>query len=257
MKNIAIIQARLGSKRFPRKVLANISGEFNTLSLLIARLRKSKKLYGIVVATTSLNEDKEIVKLCDKLNLDCYDRGNPNSALDTTIGAINWLKEKLHKKFNVADITADCPLICPDMLDQLLNDFLIFNLDYYSNCMIRSFPVGFDIQIYKHNMLIDVDEYVVNTNHRVHSGWNIWAYSDMLLEKNTYKFANHTAIESFFYPNWRLVVDYPEDLLLIKEILKAVGPYAGFEEITNYIKNNKYLLEINKNCKQKIAGLDK
>ena len=66
---VAIVQARINSKRFPGKVLKKINGK-TILEILLKRLQKSKKITKIVVATSNENSDLAIVKLANKLNFD-------------------------------------------------------------------------------------------------------------------------------------------------------------------------------------------
>ena len=59
---LAIVQARNGSIRFPRKVLRQV-GKFSVLGLLIERLKQSKLLSEIVIVTTTQPEDDSLVEL--------------------------------------------------------------------------------------------------------------------------------------------------------------------------------------------------
>ena len=80
MKTLAIVQARLGSKRFPKKVLSEIKGK-SIIEILLSRLSQSKEIDKIVVATTSKKEDLELVSLVSRLGYE-YFCGSENDVLD-------------------------------------------------------------------------------------------------------------------------------------------------------------------------------
>ena len=64
-----IIQARTGSKRLPNKVLKRINKKQNILEFLINRLKLSKTINKLILATTNLKEDDRILKInSTKLN---------------------------------------------------------------------------------------------------------------------------------------------------------------------------------------------
>ncbi len=265
--NIAIIQARCGSSRFPNKVLQELWNGKSVLEILVERLRLSKELDMIVVGTTTEPEDLQIKELCDKIGIDCYNVGNRDSAMDTVYKTIQEIKKIIDDKyFNVIDITADCCLIDPFQIDIIINQYKKYNYNYISNCMIRSFPIGFDIQIYENYYFERINEIIKNKNHRVHTGWNIWTHSVQLnsyLQDNlefpeNLFFGNVCAEDQYFKPDWRIVLDYPEDLILLKNIINHFNRIDfTYQEIIDYLIDNPKLLKINENCTQKVAGKDK
>jgi spore coat polysaccharide biosynthesis protein SpsF len=260
--NVAIVQARMNSTRLPGKVLKNIYDDLNLLDLLIKRLKLSEKIDKIVVGCTTDEADVEILDFCITNNIICFNIGNPNESIDTVYNVSKEITRLTKKSISIIDITADCPLIDPFMIDEMLERFIYEKYDYLSNCMVRSYPRGFDIQIYNSKLLDLANEIVINPNHRQHSGWNIWAYSADIqsifgMEKKC-KFGNILASSIYFHPEWRLCIDYPEDLELIEKIIDHFGKNniqnISYDKIINYLIMNPKLLEINKNCKQKIAG---
>jgi spore coat polysaccharide biosynthesis protein SpsF len=262
MKNIAIVSARMGSNRFPGKVMTDLWDGKPVLQILIERLKLSKKIDKIVVTTTPEENNNPIIKLCFDLGID-FVYGHKEEALQSVCEAVKQQRIIEADELNVIDITGDCPFIDPFQIDEMLTEFVCKGYHYLSNCMVRSFPIGFDIQIYRDSLLILVNEIVKNKSHRVHSGWNIWAYSSVIQKNDTYgyvrplKFGNIVADEKYNYPDWRVVLDYPEDLKLLKIL---IGSFARinftYQEIIDFLKVNPELLKININCKQKIPGKD-
>ena len=257
MKYIAFVQARVGSERFPNKVLTELWNGKSVLEVLIERLKLSKKLDDIIVATTDEKEDLKIVELCKKLNIKCCNKGKKESALESLFEAYSLLKlNYLIKDIVIIDITADCPFIDSYLLDEMIEDYEKGKYDYYSNVITRSFPIGFDIQIYNENLLHKIYRFVSNPYHRVHTGINILNYLKEIQDVfNNIKVGNISAKDIYFHPDWRIVLDYQEDLILLKNIINYFNRIDfTYKEIIQYLTCNELLLEINRTCKQKIFG---
>ena len=113
MKFLAVIAARMGSSRFPGKVLFPLCG-IPVLSLIIRRLGYSKKLDGIMVATTQLAQDDEVEKICEIENTKCF-RGPEEDVLGRYANAAKGSKDR-----RIIRITADCPFVSGETLDPVL-----------------------------------------------------------------------------------------------------------------------------------------
>src|SRR5205085_5191112 len=77
---VAIIQARVGSTRLPRKVFAEIAGR-PMLWHVVNRVRKARCVDRTVVATSKETGDDAIAAFCDRFEVDCY-RGSETDVLD-------------------------------------------------------------------------------------------------------------------------------------------------------------------------------
>ena len=125
MKVGAIIQARMNSSRFPGKVLKKI-GSKSVLEFLIDRLQRSKNLEQIVLATTTNSSDDDLERLAKTKNINIF-RGSENDVLSRFSGASKICSSEI-----LLRITADCPLIDPELVDELILKFLNGKLDYLS-----------------------------------------------------------------------------------------------------------------------------
>ena len=141
MKLITIIQARQDSKRFPGKLLKKYNN-ITYLELLIKRVKKSKFIKKIIVATSINPLDIEIKKICKKLDIYCY-QGSEQDVIDRYYNAA-----KLFKAQNIVRITGDCPLIDPHVIDKVVKVFFDKSFDYATNTMPATYPDGFDIEIF-------------------------------------------------------------------------------------------------------------
>jgi spore coat polysaccharide biosynthesis protein SpsF len=113
---LAIIQARMGSSRLPGKVLLDLAGK-PMLRRVVERTRLAKTVDLVVVATTSEPSDDPVVELCAQLGYACY-RGSLYDVLDRYYQAARQFEAK-----NIVRITADCPLIDPQVVDRTVQAF--------------------------------------------------------------------------------------------------------------------------------------
>ena len=141
---VAIVQARLGSKRFPRKVLSLIHDK-TALEMLITRLKRAQTIDQIVLAIPIGPENDELLTFAKNLNIDCT-RGSEDDVLDRFYKAA----EVSNPDF-VVRITADCPLIDPKIVDQVVHLCINNNYEYASTD--ESFPDGLDVEVCKFAML--------------------------------------------------------------------------------------------------------
>ena len=113
---IAIIQARMGSSRLPGKVLLDIAGQ-PMLRRVVERTRLAKTIDQVVVATTRSHPTTRWSSCARRLGYDCY-RGSLYDVLDRYYQATRQFEAK-----NIVRITADCPLIDPEVIDRTVQAF--------------------------------------------------------------------------------------------------------------------------------------
>ena len=146
MKIAAIVEARMASKRLPGKVLLKAKN-ITMLDHLIDRLKKVKIIDEIIVATTINPLDQEIIDFCEAKEIRYY-RGSEDDVMGRVIGAAEYCNADI-----IVEITADCPIIDPSIVEQIINIYLFNNVDYVSNANIRSYPDGMDTQVYSIDIL--------------------------------------------------------------------------------------------------------
>jgi glutamate-1-semialdehyde 2,1-aminomutase len=227
MKTVAIIQARMGSTRFPNKVMSLICGK-PMIELLLSRLDKSKHIDERILATSD-NKNNDF--LCDfVIGLGCsVYRGSEQDVLDRYYQAAKKMKAKV-----VVRITGDCPLIDPEIVDQIIEVFKKDKLDYVSNTIIPTYPDGLDVEVFSFAALEKAWHKAKNKEEREH----VTPYlknSDQFLRKNIDYKDDHSAK--------RWTVDEPEDLVVIKKICEYFAPniYFKWQDILNlYVTNPEY-----------------
>jgi len=144
--NLAIVQARMTSSRLPGKVLSDICGK-PSLQRMLERINMASSIDKVVVATTINASDNLIVELCEKLKVDIF-RGDEDDVLGRFCGAAEVAEAEI-----VIRLTADCPMIDPDVIDEVVTAFSINNHDYLSNTIERTYPDGLDVEVMSINTL--------------------------------------------------------------------------------------------------------
>ena len=132
--------------------------------MLIKRLKRSKKVKNIIVATTTQKEDDKVVKFCENNSINFF-RGSKNDVLNRYYHA-----SKKYNVKNIIRITSDCPLIDPKILDKMIIEFKQKKLDYLSNTYPEpsTFPDGMDIEIFTFNSLKLANRYSNKKSEKEH-----------------------------------------------------------------------------------------
>lgn len=138
VKTIAVIQARLSSTRLPAKVMLDLDGQ-TLLQRVINRVRLSKFVDEIYVATSINNEDNVIANLCNTIQIECY-RGSLENVLSRfyEIG-------KIKNADIIVRITADNPLTEPKMIDKAIEFITHTKKDYVG---FKDVPYGSAVEVF-------------------------------------------------------------------------------------------------------------
>ena len=143
LKVVAIIQARMAASRLPGKVLKEL-GHMPVLGWIVARTRRAQLIDEVVVATTIDPGDDAVADYCQREGI-AFTRGSMQDVLDRYYQAA-----QAHQADVVVRLTADCPFIDPQMLDDNLRTFLQADppLDFAANRFpppfTRTIPIGLD-----------------------------------------------------------------------------------------------------------------
>ncbi len=140
--NLAVLQARTSSSRLPGKVLKPILG-VPMLVRQIERLRGSRLIDGLIVATSTEASDDAIEQLCRANKVECF-RGQLNDVLDRFYQAA-----KPAHPDHVVRLTGDCPLSDPQLIDKIIDYHLKGNFDYTSNTIEPTYPDGLDAEVFR------------------------------------------------------------------------------------------------------------
>ena len=243
-KIVATIEARMNSARLPGKVLKKI-GKFPSLELQVKRIRKSNFVDEIVIATTNKSVDDSIENFCKKINCKVF-RGSENDVMERILHAAKSESADIQ-----VQITGDCPLIDSEIIDDLIK-FILANkdLDFVSNEIERSFPVGLDCRVFKVSALEKANQLCRDSIHRVHGSTFIYIGEG----KKIFKSKNILAPKKLNLPNLRWTLDTKEDLNFFRTLAKHFnGDLSDLNsiDIIEWLELNPKVSKINQHIKQK------
>ena len=237
----AIIQARMGSTRLPGKVLMKIEGK-PMIWHVIDRLKRSKLIDLLVVATTTNKEDDPLEFFLKKAGINFY-RGSEQDVLGRYYQAALIFHSDV-----IVRITGDCPLIDPGITDDVISAYLKRQHEYdgASNVICRTFPRGLDTEVFSFLVLKKMWKKAKRPLDREHVTPYLYRHS------NIFKMLSVKNCKDFSTLRW--TVDEVSDLHLIKSIYKNLylkKRIFGFNTVINLLKSKPRLATINSHVKQK------
>jgi glutamate-1-semialdehyde 2,1-aminomutase/spore coat polysaccharide biosynthesis protein SpsF len=143
---VAIVQARMSSTRLPGKVLADLGGK-PMLEHIVLRLRRSRLINEVIVATSGTKADDRIAEAGTKKNFKVF-RGHEADVLDRYYHAAKSAEADI-----VVRVTGDCPLIDPEVVDRVIAAYLTEECDYASNTLVCTYPDGLDVEVFSFSAL--------------------------------------------------------------------------------------------------------
>lgn len=247
MKIVAIIQARMGSTRLPGKTLKKLAGQ-PAIAHVFDRLSRAKNIDEIWLATTSNPEDDQLAIWAKQSKINCY-RGQAEDVLDRYYQTAITAKAEV-----IIRITGDCPLLDPEIVDQIITEFLKNDYDYISNSQPPSYPDGLDVEVFSATVLGKAWREASLKSEREHVTPYIW--------KNPKIFRIKNFLYSENLSNFRWTLDTEEDLIFLNKILEAIknnppqSKYGNLKDILSIIKQHPDWININSKYKRN-EGYDK
>jgi len=229
--NLALIQARMGSSRFPGKVLEDLWGR-PMLWHVVNRVRKAKRVGKVVVATTDLAVDDPIARFCEREGFGVF-RGSEQDVLDRFYQAARSAEADV-----VVRITADCPLIDPSVIDRVLRRFERGDCDYASNILRYTYPDGLDTEVFSFVALERAWREARKPSEREH----VTPY----LRTEKFRTANVESELPVSPDKYRWTVDHPADLAFVRQVYGAFSKNGdfGFREVFDVLKERPELATI-------------
>jgi len=242
MKTAAIIQARMGSTRLPGKVLMEINGQ-PVLKRLIDRVKVSQSIDQVIVATGFDFKNDSLRRWCFHNEIDVYS-GPEDDVLQRVL-----LCAQYYHVDRIVDITGDCPLIDYRHIDAICRAMKEYTtIDYGSNIFPRTWPDGFDVQVYSTELLERIHEKLKDDNPvREHAGINIMQLKDVSM------FNHNPPSYTYHHPSWGLTLDEEDDLTLIRKIFTNFdqGDWFSAIDVIDFLHANMHLLNINSHVERK------
>lgn len=223
---VAILQARASSSRFPNKVLQEING-IPMILRQVDRIARSKKINKLIVATSDNSSDDLLVKVLERHGVETF-RGPLENVY---LRFLKVIESEIGDYF--VRLTADCPLVMPEIIDLLLESFNPENYDYMSNTIDPSFPDGLDVEVFTKSSFLSLRNLSLSHEELEHVTlayhWN----------KDNFRLANFKGNPDRSDMRW--TVDYPEDLAFVRSVYHHfLGQESTFEyhQVLEFLNSN-------------------
>lgn len=241
MKIGCIIQARMGSTRLPKKILMPFpfGGTRSNLEWIVNRVSQSKKINQLIIATTDDSSDDEVEIFAENNNVTVY-RGSVSNVLSRY-----YFAAKENNLDAIVRITGDCPCIDPEVIDCVIEQYMVNKDDYCSNTLERTFPHGLDIEIFSYNVLEEAYKNATQEYETEH-------VTPYIYKTNKQKFQISQVTLSKDYSDIRVTLDTYEDYMAICAIYQAF-PNGDFRlnELLELFERQPWIKYINNQIVQK------
>jgi spore coat polysaccharide biosynthesis protein SpsF len=244
MLNIGIVsQARLGSSRLPAKVLLSAGGK-TLLEWHMERLAASR--HPIILATTTRAEDDPLAEWAHEADLPVF-RGSEDNVLS------RYRECARHHNLDViVRVTSDCPLIDGHLVARGIEHYLAFDetRQYVTNGQQRTFPRGFDFEIFSRELLEEAWQNATEPYEFEHV--TPYFYQQRATGQKRMDIALRHFVQDHDHSDMRVTVDTVEDFELIRCLVEEFNAgYAGYQQITDTLLRHPQLVAINHHVEQK------
>ena len=254
---VAIIQGRMSSSRLPGKILADIAGQ-PMLQRVFIRTSRSASVTETIFATTTDPSDDPVAAYCDFSGIP-FKRGSLFDVLDRYYQAAKGAKADV-----VVRVTADCPIIDPTLIDDVVNTLINDEYDFVANRLPppfpRTYPIGLDVEACTFEVLEKAWKEAKEPQHREHAmpyfyeGIELTTINRQLqtgISPRGYKVAilHHTTN----FGDYRWTVDTSEDLEFIRQVYSRFDGRDDFtwKEVLELVHDEPKLMEINAGVQHK------
>ncbi len=234
---IACVKVRMGSTRYPGKVMYEVAGK-PLLGHLVSRIKRSRLIDNVIIATSVNKENNIIQEFCEKNDIFCF-RGDENDVLGRTLKSLEE-----YGALTGVEVFGDCPLIDPQIIDFIVEKF-IKNSDYdlVSNDISTTFPPGMEVEVYKVSALKKASINIVDPLIREHG--------TLYIRKNPklFKIRNIEAPEKWRRPELELEIDTKEDIYVVSKIINYFFSKQNYhfdlDDIIQYLDKNSEIKSLN------------
>lgn len=235
---VAAVVVRMGSSRLPGKTLAEVNAR-PLLGFLIERLKQSKLITHIVVATTDTQKDDPIANYCNQNGLAIF-RGSEDDVLARMIGA--YRSQNAHI---CVEAFGDGPLIDPEIVDLVIQGYINANgsVDLVGNDMKTTYPPGMDVEAFSMTAFEKSNEMAKDPSIREHgTGF-------MRQNPDVFRLLNIEAPDHQRRPELEIEVDTAEDFEVVKSVIEHFSPHTDFslDEIIAFLDTRPDIVAINQN----------
>lgn len=236
MKNALFIQARSGSKRLPLKIFRSIGIHNSMLAAILAQVKESKEINEFYLSTSDSADESQLINLARELEM------------KVSTGPVDDIISRIHNVVSdsgcdhVVRVWGDCPFVCPDIIDELLETMMKNKWRFCSSADFsgRTTPPGLDVEIYSSTLIQEMHQKVVDPKLREFPV----EFVKKNVSPNHYGFWNFPSSKSQYY----LAIDYSEDLIagdvLLKNLISKTGNQSfKSSDLFNLMNEKPHLFE--------------
>ena len=226
MNNVAIVQARTTSSRFPGKVLADLGGQ-PVLTWVLRRARAAS-VDDVVVATTTNSTDDPVIAIAEREGVRWF-RGDERDVLGRFAGAAREAGAEA-----VVRLTADCPLLDPEVIDRVIDALRAPEaVDYSANVIRRTFPRGLDAEALFVDVLMRTHRMAISPEAREHVTW-------FIREERPDLFEHRSVIADTDDSDLEWSIDHPDDLERVRALfvsLDLVSRSVPYRDVVAHVRS--------------------
>ncbi len=240
---MAVVQARMTSSRLPGKVLMPLDGRPMIIRQL-ERMSRATTLDSIVVATSSDPSDDELVNTVSRAGY-AIERGSLSDVLARYIQVIEKYKPDV-----VVRITADCPLIDPEVVDYVVQSFREGDTDYVSNTMQPTFPDGMDVEVIRPDALRIVHEQPADPHEREHVTLGVYRRPEIFTIRNV------VDPRGWDNSSLRWTVDSEDDYMFVSHVYERFANVKrdfDYEDILQFLSRHPELARTSSDAQRNAA----
>ncbi len=228
-RTLVVLQARMSSSRLPGKVMMEMNGK-PMIYWQIQRILRSESVSSLVVATSIDPSDDALVSFLEEKSISVF-RGE----LDNVLSRFIQVSEK-YRHDAIIRLTGDCPLVMPELIDQMVGAFYEQDVDYLSNTLEPTFPDGLDIEIIKQGVLQNLTAYNLEPKELEHVTYGIYTRPE------TFNLSNFLNESNSSHERW--TVDYQEDFDFVRTIYSHFSGRETkftFKEVSEFLEEKSQL----------------
>ena len=222
----------MGASRLPNKVLMPLAGK-PVLEHVIRRCQHAQLVNRVIVATTVELKDLDIVNFVGGTGISVFS-GSANDVLDRYYRAA-----RLFELQHVVRITADCPMIDPDVIDRVIAEYFDKEADYAANTLEETYPDGEDVEVFSFDVLSRTWNNAKMPSEREH-------VTPYIRKNEIFRKVNIRNEANWGHCRWTL--DEPGDYQKLKHIFNALyerKPYFGMHDVFDFLAEHPEIDRIN------------
>ena len=254
---IAIVQGRMSSSRLPGKILADLAGQ-PMLQRVFLRTSRAASVTETIFATTTDPSDDPVAEYCDFSGIP-FTRGSLYDVLDRYYQTAKQASADV-----VVRVTADCPVVDPVLIDDVVHTLLDSQYDFVCNRLPppwhRTYPIGLDVEACTFTVLEKTWKEANEPQHREHA--MPYLYEGVELSPINRQLSEGVSSRGFHialrnnptdFGDYRWTVDTPEDLEFMRQVYRRFEGRDDFSwrDVLEVVHNEPQLMQINANVKHK------